>query len=54
MDPSARRNGASTTLTEAEGAALKVLQRLHAATRRFSVFGHGVKQGQKQDVKKGL
>ena len=34
MDPSARRNGTSTTLTEAEGAALKVLQRLHAATRR--------------------
>lgn len=52
MDPAARRAGTSTTLTEAEAAALKVLQRLHAAARRG--FGHGVKQGQKQDVKKGL
>lgn len=34
MDPAARRAGTSTTLTEAEAAALKVLQRLHAAARR--------------------
>ena len=40
MDPAARRAGTSTTLTEAEAAALKVLQRLHAAARRFG-FGHG-------------
>lgn len=39
MDPAARRAGTSTTLTEAEAAALKVLQRLHAAARRG--FGHG-------------
>ena len=33
MDPAARREGTSRTLTEAEAAALKVLQRLHAAAR---------------------
>jgi len=35
MDPAARRAGTSTTLTEAEAAALKVLQRLHAEPNSF-------------------